>query len=542
MRCSRALRFVLGTALLLPRFAFAQELRGAVRDSASGRPLPSAIVSLLSSTRQELGRTVTSERGEFRFADIRGAQTAHIIRLGFRPRDIPLTAGTSRVEVAMVSIPAMLAGMQVTASANCPRRDDAASAMSLLEQVRTGLLATIVARESKPALMKLLRYQRNMQGLSDRIETQHVDVTLNDGRTTSFNAATSSARLVNDGFVLAGGALVLGPDADVLMSDEFRGAYCFRIDRAPKERVNQVGLGFFREDRPLERIDIEGTLWVDTAARALRDVEFRYVGMNHGSRAAESHGFVSFAEMPNGVVLVDRWGFHVVRSRNEMTRGPRGELVPGVGFNAREAGGETAFAKWPDGIEWFDSLGTLQVRVTNEKGIGLPRMRVVLNSSNYAAYTDSAGVATIDAVFPGTYELSLADSSGALVGAKVSYTARRGVTEKQTIVAPPEADFHAAYCRNTHTGNWMTIRVRYKDGRPGTGIPWDLMTNAGTDAAKSFGDGISGDDGTFGFCEGVLAKASGISLHLYNSANASVIYSQVISAARELVIDLPVQP
>ena len=78
-------------------------------------------------------------------------------------------------------------------------------------------------------------------------------------------------------------------------------AYCFHIADSDPARPNQIGLGFVSGTRRSNRIDIEGTLWVDTVARALHDIDFRYVGLSRRVEAVGSGGRISFREMPNGV-------------------------------------------------------------------------------------------------------------------------------------------------------------------------------------------------------------------------------------------------
>ena len=59
----------------------------------------------------------------------------------------------------------------------------------------------------------------------------------------------------------------------------FAGAYCFELAAPVRSRPNQVGLRFVPADHRKGRVDIDGTLWIDTVARELRDVEFRYLNV-----------------------------------------------------------------------------------------------------------------------------------------------------------------------------------------------------------------------------------------------------------------------
>src|SRR5918911_767707 len=131
MRLSRHLT---GAALLLllvggarPARLDAQERRGTVRDSASGQPVPAAVVLLLDSLGRTVGRSTTNERGQFRITGSGEARALRVLRLGFRPRETRLAnvAGAGApVEVRIVPIPVLLGQVRVTAPASCPRRAD----------------------------------------------------------------------------------------------------------------------------------------------------------------------------------------------------------------------------------------------------------------------------------------------------------------------------------------------------------------------------------------------------------------------------------
>src|SRR5574338_658465 len=94
------------------RAIHAQQLRGIVRDSASGLPIPGAVVTLVDTTATAGARTVTNEHGEFRATLAgNGIRSARLVRLGFRPADVRLPEpvnGVVRMDVVMVAIPISL--------------------------------------------------------------------------------------------------------------------------------------------------------------------------------------------------------------------------------------------------------------------------------------------------------------------------------------------------------------------------------------------------------------------------------------------------
>src|SRR5690606_13421338 len=113
-------------------------------------------------------------------------------------------------------------------------------------------------------------------------------------------------------------------------------------------------------------VDIEGTVWVDTVARALRDIEFRYVGLHRELQAFDPGGHIGLAAMTNGMVLIDRWSLRLVGVTQDTVRSPAAIRNPRPVvrnlFHLSESGGELAAARWPGGHAYDAALGALHVR------------------------------------------------------------------------------------------------------------------------------------------------------------------------------------
>ena len=324
---------------LATRSVAAQHVRGTVIDSASRLPIPGAVVTALDSAGRVGRRSVTDERGAYVLTAPAEMRRLRIVRLGFRPTELPLPdarADDTTVPVVMTRIPYQLQPVRVTAAANCPRRSDRALAMALLEQARAGLLATVVARSERPAQMKRLLIERRMVGTSEVIERHHVQIeSVGSARRRvpvrplghEFHQAGFCERQQRRGTFFA-------PDAEVLLDDGFAAGYCFHIMDRNRSHPNQVGLGFKSADRRRGRIDVDGALWIDTVARTLVDIEFRYVGLDRQLDRYAPGGRVEFREMANGVVLIDQWfirlagverrhGTATARSRRPVARSRR---------------------------------------------------------------------------------------------------------------------------------------------------------------------------------------------------------------------------
>lgn len=521
-----------------------------VVDSTNRLAIAGAVLLVLDSAGTTLARNISNERGSYHVDLPQRAQRIRALRIGYRLRDIKLPARTGDVTeltVAMVAIPALLEPMRVLASASCPRRSDAAGAYSLLEQARAGLLATIVAREAKPATLKLLVFERFMDGNSERIERQTVQIDSSVARTASFSAAATATDFVERGFAQdsANTRMYYGPDAEVLLDDRFLQGYCIRIEDSERNRPNQVGLGFSAADRKRGRIDIEGALWIDTVGKALRDFDFKFVGVERALGTPTPGGRIWFREMPNGVVLIDHWFFTLIGEKRDSSYDRIGNPHVRRFFFTRQAGGELARAIWPDGLAWKSTLGTVQMHVVDERGRPASGVIVRLAETDYLASPDARGDLEIPDVLPGPYPVLVIDSSlakaGVILGTPLTVFAFRDSVVKATLVAPPPEAFQKKACSMLNGRQWVTVYVVRED-RPVNDAHWDIGRALGTPDEYVTASGTTGVDGTFGFCD----KYDGVrvvDVRARDSAkSAQSVVVTVEGFVKKLTVELPPRP
>jgi hypothetical protein len=528
--------------------AAAQELRVTVTDSASRRPLASVVLVFLDASGTSIGRNITNDRGQYSVTVSAAARRVRALRLGYRAREVSLPTvsnGRMQLDIAMLAIPALLEPVTVVAAASCPRRSDARAALALLEQARAGLLATIVAREANPATLKLLAFQRTMDGTSDRIEHQSVRIDSSGVRVKSYEAATSAAEFVENGFSRdsAGTRWFFGPDAEVLLDERFSNGYCFRIEDPDGRRPNQVGLGFAAADRRKGRVDIEGALWIDTVARTLKDIDFRFVAIQRTYGEPQQGGGVSFREMPNGMVLLDRWFLRLSASHTDTTYG-RSEQVRRW-FYATEVGGEVARAICPDGKAWKASLGTVQLHVVTQQGKPARSAIVRLADSDYLGSPDANGNLEIPDVLPGPYGVVIIDTALASMGITLGTTTKlfvqRDSIVRATIVEPPPDEFLKKKCSMLMERQWVTARVSRSDGRTIADAKWEVGEDFATSLEYVHASGRTDADGKFGFCR---ASASRAVLQVRVSDNVQPhqdVIVTLLGKSNTLEIELPVR-
>jgi hypothetical protein len=536
-------------ALASGRRLEAQDLRGTVRDSASGVPIPGAVVTLLDSVGDLGGRTISDERGQFRARLLgNGARSVRVVRLGFRPRTARLPDardGVVRMDIAMVSIPMSMQTVQVSAGPACPRRADRTLALAVLEQARAGLLATVIARSDKPARMTRLRAMRFTDGVSER--TLHQQVRLDSSGTPfgSFGAARNAADFVRHGFTSdsAGLQRYYGPDAEVLLDDRFAAAYCFHLADPVPARRHQIGLGFRPPNRRDGRIDVDGTLWIDTLGRALVDIEYRYLGTDPRGAAFRPGGRISFRTMPNGVVVIDRWSIRLISGQVD-----GGAQVPNVSSNVPamanrsffgiEVLGELARATWEDGTVWAAPLGTLRLRVVRPDGSPAAGAVVRLSDSDYEATADSAGNVGILDLMPGRYTATTVDPELSRVGIAIDppldFVVARGWTLITRMTVQKLQDYVGERCRDdeilarlsgdgTPARVWLLGRVATPDGTPIVDAKWTLRNGATPAARRLVTDAGVDAAGMFHYCRLRLGDSVVVDVRAKGMADASLV-------------------
>ncbi|HEY9226108.1 MAG TPA: carboxypeptidase-like regulatory domain-containing protein [Gemmatimonadaceae bacterium] len=420
----------------------AQEIRGVVRDAATGTPIPGVVVLALDSTSTMRSRVVANARGEYRVASASLVRTLRFVRIGFAPEERvapPTDTGSARLVVTMRAVSQLLAALHVRANASCPKRADSDLAFSLWDQASAALLAAVVARETNPPQTVRVAYKRVLSR-ADRIEQQLVQIDSTAVTARSFVAVLSSEDFARGGFSrdTSGMRHYLVPYADALLEDEFLSRHCFRVVDGGATRRNQVGVAFETARRERRRVDVDGIVWVDTAARTLQRVEFHYVGVSIASEQARAGGEIWFRQMANGLLVIDRWHIRGAGARERAVRDEFGELpLAEVPIVATQFGGEVVQATWPDGSNWHASLSRLTVRGVDASGNPVSGFEVRLRGTNYGARANEQGVAELGDLLPGPYRAVVTVPSGGPL-LHFEFTAQRdAVVDKRIRIAPP---------------------------------------------------------------------------------------------------------
>jgi hypothetical protein len=489
--------------LCLGGVARGQTLRGTITDALSNQPVAGAVVLLLDASGSVLTRGVTTEQGVYSVRTPPGTVRGQVLRLGYRPRPISaadLASASAGGELALpiTPIPQMLAPVTTRAGASCPKRKDREAAFGLWEQAKAGLMASVYARDGNPGFFSTLTYEKYLHRNSDSVTIQRVRA--DSGMwTRTFIAMFTAKDFVDVGFVrnsTDGRASYYGPDAEVLLENDFQTRYCFSLAARNPKRPTEVGLHFAPARVRLNRIDIEGDIWIDTASRKLNEIAYDYVGLSGPSRRMPG-GFVRFRELANGVPFVDAWHIRMV-TPVRTPAAPRLSRGGGVGqwgsatqntleYDITIGGGILAHARWPDGTRYDAPLGTVRIHARRDDGTPVVGQRIDLDSTFYGGVTDSTGNLEIKDVLPGPYQAMIADTILDRIGLKLrsalEFVAISDTTIDATLFVRDAAVAIARTCEGkAKYGGWAVFiaRVATPDNKPHEGVHWSMGVIDGT--------------------------------------------------------------
>jgi hypothetical protein len=391
-----------------------RRMSGVVRDAGSGVALAGAVVMVLDSLHQVSRRTLSSDSGRYGVELVPGAVQMRVVRIGYRPQTLALSArsaGNVVMDVAMTKLATLLSAVQVNDDRLCSPDTDRASALSLWEQARAGLLASVVARDEHPALTTVFRYKRLVDARSGgTLGWKGTDSTFASSR--PFIAAFTPSRLAELGYAddTERQRQYLAPDADVLLDESFAATHCIGVRQADAGHAGAIGIVFEPVRGRDEIVDVRGTLWLEAEVPALRALEFTYVGTPTGFRDGDGSGKIHFRTVRNGVTFVDEWTLRLPQYGalpTGMYGSPRGRHL--ARFD--ETGGLVRRISWLDGTEWHSPAWQLDAIVTErESAAPLPGAIIAVDDRNDTFVADSAGRATLFPVWPGVHTVTAKDT------------------------------------------------------------------------------------------------------------------------------------
>lgn len=448
--------FLVLTLLFTPSLS-AQRVRGLLLDSDTGLPIEGALVLLLDEAGDEMGGALSNDQGRFLLrAPGSGRYAVRAERIGFESvASAPIYLGHGRthdlrLEMAQKAIE--LEGLRVQAERKCVVRPAEGLVLNQIWEEARKALFIQEWTEREGHLRFLVRgYERDLDpGTRWVVREDHRDTRWTSGIPIK---SLPAGDLLDKGFIQPaeqGGFEFYGPDATVLLSDEFLDSHCFRLEDRDR-REGMIGLSF-EPTAGGSATDISGTLWLDRTSFHLLFLEFGYTRSPWPEAVAVAEGRIHFEEVPGGNWIVRRWWIRMpkmVHTPTMMTGGRSGLRVGGI----VEAGGEVATVS-SSIVSTVPELlpgGALRGLVWDSlRAVPLPGATVYLSGTGFSSKTDSSGSFSLTGLPEGFYRATFShprlDSIGVFPpGAEVQI--REGRETEVSMATPSRIRTVEALCR-----------------------------------------------------------------------------------------------
>jgi hypothetical protein len=499
-----------------------------VRDSISDAPVGGAVVWLSDSTGASVARSIADASGSFSVVRARDATRMHVVRIGYRPQDMPVpSADAGAVVIRLEAIPAFLSAVEASDRRMCPGDRSSLKGFELWEQARPALLASVVAREAHPPRIRLISFARTREPIFNKVkdeETSMKEMLVE----RSYVAARPAWAFAYQGYMREDGGdrVFYAPDNETLLDPSFAGTHCLQVARDDRHHPDQVGIAFEPvEDSERDTlVDVSGVLWLDRKTPALASLEFRYTNLEPEAR--ESGGEIFFRVMPNGASMIERWMIHTTLLAVEINpryNGPQRAPLPRAqrrnahNIGTREVGGEVASVHWKDGSTWHGPLPRITGVLTEGTGVPVAGARVWMVRTRDTVTTNADGRFELPYVMPGVYAVLAADSTFAPSGlSRTSHywvSLERGRPEDIKLFLHPRSEILQQLCQGQtySVGTGVVLgQVLGTDGMPLANAKidvWRRVKSGNVELYHQEDGGTAGADGRFVICGTPLDEA-----------------------------------
>lgn len=292
-----------------------------LRDSRDSLPVSSALVVPIDIKGRALAAPLAAlTNGRVALPTV-GAPVSRlrVLRIGQSPVEVALPRDAGRlVTIYLPYQPVQLATVRIRGRSRCVATGEASRELAfVLDEVDKALqLSTSQARQVEIVARAVLT-THEVDFLTGK--RQAVESSTLEGNSTRPFQSVPIALIEREGYATIGadGSTYRAPDADVLLSPSFRETHCFRLVEGERTDSSQIGVRFEPVGRVRNRVDVQGTMWVDRERAQLRHVEFEYTGLPFRQPDRRAGGELRIEYLPSGIAFVRSWEIRMPILREE---------------------------------------------------------------------------------------------------------------------------------------------------------------------------------------------------------------------------------
>lgn len=491
-----------------------QTVRGQLLQADNSQPVEGALVLLLDLKGKERHGFLTDQAGRFILkAPGPGSYTVRAQRMGYQSVESDtlnlLPGGETEVLLLTSYAPIPMEELRVEGDRRCVVRPEEGAALAALwDEARKALVIQDWTAREEVFPFEIFRYRRRLDptGRTVLSETREPRKTVLGGMAVRSRPASN---LVSEGFAqpLAGmehSYEYFGPDASVLLSDEFLDTHCLKLAVAGDDASN-IGVAF-EPVRDQGIPDIKGTLWLSPESARLRYLEYEYTWAPLPEVLGLAGGRVDFEGLPNGGWIVRDWWIRTPVLEVDWS-GPPGQRAEVMGYVEE---GEEVTRMLPSGEEAVPlQRGTVVGTVRDAtRGSALENARVYLSGTEYASATDTLGRFMMDGIREGVFTLAFTHPTLDSIGVYppgVEVSVRAGEVSEVDLTLPGSEALLGQLCGDVN--GWI-------EGEPAVvGTIFDAQTGAprpGAQVSVVWVDyRIEGSGDVFGDRQSLEATADG---------------------------------
>lgn len=416
----------------------AQTVVGRVTDRTTGFAIAGVVVSGIDANREMVARAVTDSASGYRLPVMPGMVALQFRRIGFSPLTVSLAdSANGRIDVFLTRLPTVLPAVKAIVTAQCDAGANRDDVLALWDQARSGMLTSLVARQSPAAYASVLLYRVDYRG-DDEVRRTVERIELPPGVTGAFIAGGEPAVLARDGYLDRTGfeSVFVAPDDHVLSDESFLATHCFTLESTPASS-DSIGIRF-ESGKGVKSVGIAGVVWMRRNPLDIISVEYSYTNVERALQRVKPGGSIRFRQMPNGITMIHAWRIRGgaaaspsssssmqrtrVGSGGVLTRAraPRGGRDPVV--TVSETGAVIELMQWADVPTYVAPLGTVS-GVVIDKATKKPLTNALLrfDGTPFKTVTDSTGAFTMHDVLPGLYAADVGDPELQFYGAEAPF-------------------------------------------------------------------------------------------------------------------------